>query len=148
MINKIGFTGKAYFLDNVSKKINPEHKKRIENYAHRLCNDTDVVVFGQEKEEKYIYQGTVYSKDKVALDIDSDEIKLKISTQKGIEKVPTSEVECRKTPIPIYNAYILEDYNKEDIDIMPYRKQFDFTKNTTNTLIRPNNGLEEDDIDY
>ena len=40
-------TGKAYFLDNIEKSIKPEHKTRIQNYAQKLDEDTDVVVFGQ-----------------------------------------------------------------------------------------------------
>lgn len=147
-INKISFTGKAYFLDNIEKSIKPEHKTRIQNYAQKLDEDTDVVVFGQEIEQSFIYKGRAYSRKDISADWGDDDIKLKIKTPNGVEKVGINEVANNISYIPIYNAFVLSKHNKENMGIPPYRKQFDFTKEARNTIIRPDSKIEPDDIEY
>ena len=147
-IDKINFTGKAYFFDNVNNAIKPEHKKRIEDYAKKLDEDTDVCVFGQKTQEYCFYEGQAYSKDKVSLDFSDDDINIKIQTPEGTKKAQIGEIAFKKILLPIYNACIYTNYNKENPYYMPYRKQFDFTKEAQNTLIRPNNKEEKDNIEY
>lgn len=148
MISKISFTGKAYFLDNVKKTIAPEHKKRIENYAKRLDDSEDVVVFGQEAKRDYVYQGKIYTRSQVSADLDNDNMGYKIETPNGTIKAPLKEVGLEKTLLPIYNAYIIASHNKENMNYAPNRKRFDFTDNAENVLIRPDNRVEEDSVVY
>ena len=148
MINKISFTGKAYFLDNVKKTIAPEHKKRIENYAKKLDESEDVVVFGQEARRDYVYQGKVYARNQVRADLNDNDMSYKIETPNGVIKASLKEVGLEKTLLPIYNAYIIAPHNKEDMSYMPNRKCFDFTEKAENVLIRPDNRVEKDTIEY
>jgi ABC-type Fe3+-citrate transport system substrate-binding protein len=148
MINKINFTGKAYFLDKVNRRINPEHKQRIEEYAKKLDKDTDVVVFGQTVERGYLYQGRFYTQDEVCIGLENDDINIKIRTPQGVRTAKIEDIKPDTVARQVYNAYIFADYNKENLNIQPYRKQFDFTLSADDVLIRPDNHLEEDTIKY
>lgn len=148
MINKISFTGKAYFLDGVRKTIAPEHKKRIENYAKKLDENEDVVVFGQEVKRNYVYQGEVYSRNQVFADLNDNDMGYRIETPNGTIKASLKDVGLEKTLLPIYNSYIIAGHNKEDMNYAPYRKRFDFTEGAKNVLIRPDNKVEEDSVIY
>ena len=148
MISKISFAGKAYFLDNVKKTITPEHKKRIENYAKKLDESEDVVVFGQEARRDYVYQGKIYNRSQVKADLNDNDMSYKIETPDGVVKASLKEVGIEKTLLPIYNAYIIAPHNKEDMSYAPNRKHFDFTEKTENVLIRPDNRIEEDTVKY
>ncbi|MBR2386754.1 hypothetical protein IKA92_05610, partial [bacterium] len=126
----------------------PEHKKRIQNYAKKLDADMDVVVVGQTITRDLIYKGQIYDKSQISADLSDGDMQYKINTPEGVVKVPIEEIKHTRTLNPIYNAYIFASHNKENMNYAPYKKQFDFTGNTENVLIRPDNRVEEDSIVY
>ena len=148
MINKISFTGKAYFLEKINKTIAPKHKKGIENYAHNLSRNSDVVVFSQEQEKKLFYQGQPFNMIKFTCGTKNDGLRLEIKVTDGIKEVPIEEIEVREIPLPFYNAYIFDDYNKKDLYTLPYKKQFYFTDSANNTANKAYNDTEKSPTDY
>lgn len=146
MIKNVSFAGKAYFLGDISKTMTPEQKKRIEVYAQKQSEDTDVVVIGQETDTIFEYQGKKYDSFAISLNLD-DDICYDIKTEQGKKTVPISEVKTTEIPLSVWNAYIFHGYNKGDIKLIPERKQFDFTDGAKSTIIMPN-GRRDKDISF
>ena len=69
MIRNISFTGKAYFLDSVKDNISKSHKTRIEEYAKKLDEDSDVIVIGQQEEFEYEYKGKSYPQSAIGVNL-------------------------------------------------------------------------------
>ena len=135
MISPINFTGRAYFLDDALKTMTPEQKQRIEAYAQKKNEDTDVVVIGAEKESLYEYKGKTYTKNDVDTAWNSHGRKeYKIDTPKGDIRVPFYEMNIKTRPLPVYNAYIIHDYNRENVKIPHDTKRFDFREGAKSTL--------------
>ena len=91
MIKSVSFAGKAYFLGDVATTMTPEQKNRIEMYAQKQSEDTDVVVIGQEMDTIFEYQGKQYDGSSISLNLD-DDICYDIKTDEGKKTVATSEV--------------------------------------------------------
>ena len=138
MIKNVSFAGKAYFLGDTAKTMTPEQKKRIEVYAQKQNDDTDVVVIGQEMDTAFEYQGKKYDKSLVSTNLDNG-IGFNIKTEEGTKFVPVNEIKMINIPLQVWNAYIFHDYNKTDIRLSPDRKQFDFTDGAKSTIIMPDN---------
>ena len=146
MIKPINFTGKAYFLDSATKALTDNQKQRIETYATKKGKYIDVVVLGPQKEDSYEYDGETYTKKDVSLDL-KDDIQYKIKTQNGIKKVDPKEVKITSKQVPVFNAYIIYSANKENLNLPPDKKEFDFTGASESTII-DHHGSFVPDIDF
>lgn len=146
MIRPISFTGKAYFLDSAAKALTDEQRQRIETYANKKGKYIDVVVLGAQKEDSYEYGGKKYAKKDISLDLDNG-IQYKIKTQDGIKKVDPEEVKITSKPTSVFNAYIIYAANKENINLPPDKKEFDFTGASESTII-DHHGRHVPDIDF
>ncbi len=145
MINKISFMGQARFLDGATKTIKPAHKERIENYAKALGKDGDVVIVGTQTEKIYVYNGKMYGENAVSTSCDEDGFKCKIKTRDGEKIADPSEVKMLTKRLPVYNGYIFYSPNKENLNFMPDRIEFDFRGGEDNvkaTTISPDGRRE------
>ena len=147
MIKNISFLGKAYFLDDVSKNISKSHKTRIENYAKKLDEDSDVIVIGQQEEFEYEYNGKKYPQSAIGVNLGKERFSYTLRDNGKIINVPSDEVKINATNPPIYNAYIVHAYDKASIMTIPEKKQFDFRPNAKSTLIEATGRIIKD-IEY
>ena len=92
MIKNISFTGKAYFLDAVKEKISTPHKTRIEQYAKKLDEDSDVIVIGQQQEFEYEYNGKRYSQSQIGINLGKEDYSYVLREENKIITVPSSDV--------------------------------------------------------
>ena len=147
MIRNISFTGKAYFLDNVKDNISKSHKTRIEEYAKKLDEDSDVIVIGQQEEFEYEYKGKKYPQNAIGVNLGKENFSYSIRDNGKIINVPSNEVKINAKHPPLYNAYIVHAYDKASIATIPEKKQFDFRPNAKSTLIEAT-GRTISDIEY
>ena len=124
MIKPVSFSGKAYFFDDVLKTIPQEHKRRIEKYAEKCDENTNVVVIGNKKETLYEYNGLTYDENNVTYI--ANEHQYRIKTDKGFRTVSSDRIKMSQIPVPVYNAYIVYDFNTENVRLPHYSKEFDF----------------------
>lgn len=151
-MNSIAFTGKAYFLDCVfsDTPLREEQKERIERYAAKLDDNTDVVVIGCEKEPVYEYQGKTYNQHAISnATAPSDTfIKYKLKTDKGAIIVKSDEIKRKMKKLPVYNAYIINGKDKDDAYAIPMRKKFDFRYGSPDSTVIDSMNIEYKDIAY
>jgi len=146
MIRPVSFTGKAYFLDGALTHMTGWQKKRIEDYAKKCDDKTSVVVIGNKKETHYEYQGEDYDNRHVTYNTDEGNYRLK--TAKGIKYVSKDEIKISDIPVPVFNAYIIYDFNTENIKLPHYTKEFDFRYGNHPSTIFGCNYREYKDIPY
>ena len=147
MIKNISFSGKAYFLDEVAKNISKAHKTRIEEYAKKLDEDSDVIVIGQQEEFEYEYEGKKYPQGAIGVNLGKENYTYTLRDAGKVINVPSSEVKINAKHPPLYNAYIVHTYDKASIVTIPEKKQFDFRPNAKSTLIEAT-GRRVPDIEY
>jgi hypothetical protein len=145
MIKPISFAGKAYFLDNVLKTIPQDHKRRIERYAEKCEENTNVVVIGTKKDTVYEYDGVTYGNNNISYITNTRQYRLQ--TPKGSRTVPAEHVKISEVSVPVYNAYIIYDFNTENVRLAHYFKEFDFRPGAKSKLIGCNY-REHDDIQF
>lgn len=145
MITPVSFTGKAYFFDNALKTMSADQKRRIENYAKKCDENTNVVVIGSKKEPMYEYNGVTYENESVTYN--TSEHKYRIDTGKGLKTVTSEQVKISQVSIPVYNAYIVYDFNMDNVRLPHYMKEFDFRPGAKSTIIGCNY-KEHSDMSY
>ena len=146
MIKPVSFMGKAYFLDGALANMTDLQKKRIENYAKKCDDSTSVVVIGNKTETHYEYQGEDYDSHYVSYY--SNDEKYKIKTAKGTKFVEKDELKISEIPIPVFNAYIIYDFNTANVKLPHYTKEFDFRPGKHPSSIFGCNYKEYKDIPY
>lgn len=134
-MKNISFAGKAYFLDDVAKEITPARKARIEEYAKKLDKDTDVIVFGQQEEYVYEYNGKTYSQSQIGLNLVDEDFPYVLRDGNQTIQLDSDKVKTKSKKIPVFNAYIVHSYDKSSILSIPDKKQFDFRPDAKSTVI-------------
>ena len=145
MIKPVSFSGKAYFFDNVLKTIPQDHKKKIEKYAEKCDENTNVVVIGTKKENMYEYNGLTYKEKDVTYI--SNEHRYRLKTDLGFRTVSSDQVKISEVPVPVYNAYLVYDFNTENVRLPHYSKEFDFRPDAKSKILGCNL-REHDDISF
>ena len=129
-VSPVSFLGQAIFSRRALKTISPECKQRIENYAAKRPDDTDVFVIGQKIEKGIVYQGEFYNENQYSVEKDvfrRGAAYYSVAQPDGSKiKVYPEETKNISREVPVYIAYLFYDASCSTLDYPVVSKEFDF----------------------